>query len=178
MSIRSSKQPQSSAPLHSSPMEPLDPSDASYPVLPVFHPLVGDGSEPAPVPNPGVSISSPGDPTCSAVAAAVYPFSLASFQYIPDCSHHRCGTRVPCCRSATSHNPRIGQVAMNCVTVLCLRGTNVLALTTPASLRTHARGGVGPLSVPPTAWHLSCQTPCYPALEGVQGRLHTLGEDP
>ena len=142
------EQSQSSAPLHSAPLDPLAPRDASSPVLPVVHPLVVAGSETTPVPNPGVSVSSAVSPTCSAAAAALYPFSLASFQSMPDCSHHRSGTRVPRRRSATSQSPRIGRVAMNCVTVFCLRRTDVLALMTPASLRTPTRGGGKPTFCP------------------------------
>ena len=143
-SVRLSEQPQSSAPLHSSPLEPMAPSDAS---------------SPAPVPDPGVSVSSAGAPACSAVAAALSPLSLASFQSIPDFSHHRCGTRVPRRRSTTSQSPRIGQVAMNCGTVFCLQRTNVLDLTTPASLVTPLQGGVNLLSVPPTAFDRTNATP-------------------
>ena len=40
------------------------------------------------------------------------------------------------------------------------------------------QGGVNPLSVPPPAGQSSCQPPCYPDLEGVQGRLHPLGKYP
>ena len=171
---------QSSAPLHYAPLGPLAPRDASSPVSPVFHPLMGAGSESAPAPDPGVSISSAVAPACSAAAAAAAfsPFSFASFQSLPDCSYHRCGTRVPRRRPATSQSPRIGRVAMNCAAVFCLRRTDVLALTTPAALRTPTGGGVNLISVPPTAGQSSCQPPCYPALEGVQGRLHPLCEYP
>ena len=66
-------------------------------------------------------------------------------------------------RSVTSQSPRIGCATMNCATVFCLRRTDVRALTILASLVAPARGGVHPFSVPPTAWHASRQTPCYPA---------------
>ena len=40
------------------------------------------------------------------------------------------------------------------------------------------RGRDGKWVYLPLAWHSSYQTPYYPALEGVQVRLHLLGEDP
>ena len=41
----------------------------------------------------------------------------------------------------------------------------------PRLLESTHQGGVDPLSVPPPAGLSSCQTTCYPALEGIQGRL-------
>ena len=48
----------------------------------------------------------------------------------------------------------------------------------PRLLESTHQGGVDQLSVPPLAGQSSCQPLCYPALEGVQGRLHPLGKYP
>ena len=46
----------------------------------------------------------------------------------------------------------------------------------PRLLESTRQVGVDPLSVPTLAGKFSCQPPCYPALEGVQGRLHPLAK--
>ena len=48
----------------------------------------------------------------------------------------------------------------------------------PRFLVSSRQGEVQPLPIPPTAWHAPRQTPCYPALERVQGSLHPLRKDP
>ena len=77
---------QSSAPLHSSPLDPLTPRDASSPVPPAVPPGVGSGS------NSDSDSDSNSDPIVSdaasfAPACAAAAFSLANLQSIPDCSH-------------------------------------------------------------------------------------------
>ena len=121
----------SSSPLHSAPLEPLAPRDASSPVPPAVTPGVVSGSEPDsdPINSGSASFS----PSCAAA------FSLADFQSMPVYSHHLRGTRVPRHLSATSQRPRIGLVAINCATVFYLRRIDVLTLTTPASFKAPAR---------------------------------------
>ena len=94
---------QSSAPLHSAPLDPLTPRDASSPVPPAVPPGVGSGSNSESDPDPVVSDAASFATSC---AAAVAIFSLASLQPIPGCSHHRCGTRVPRRLSATLRRNR------------------------------------------------------------------------
>ena len=117
--------PPHSTPLHSDPLDPLAPREASSPVPPVVPPGVGSGSESDSYPNPVISGSASFDPPCAAA------FSLADFQSMPVCSHHLRGTRVPRRLSATSHSSRIGLVAINCTTVFCLQRIDVLTLMTP-----------------------------------------------
>ena len=120
-------------PLHSAPLNPLAPGDASSLVPPAVPPGVGSGSESDP------------DPVISGSALFALPcaaaLSLSDFQSMPVCSHHLRGTRVPRRLSATSQRPRIVLVAINCATVFCLRRIDVLTLTTPASFRAPAREG-------------------------------------
>ena len=126
---------QSSAPLHSTPLEPLAPRDASSPVLPAAPPSVAvleSESEPVNSGSSAIASSSP-----FFVAAA----SLAAFQSIPVFYHHLLGTRVPGRLSVTSHRPRISRVAINCATVFYLRRIDVLIRTTPASFSAPARSG-------------------------------------
>ena len=124
---------QSSAPLHSVPLEPLAPRDASSPVPPAVPPGVVSGSD------------SNSDPV-SAGSASFSPswaaaFSLVDSQSMPVCYHHLRGTRVPRRLSATSQSSRIGLVAINCATMFCLRRIDVLTLTTPTSFKAPARDG-------------------------------------
>ena len=105
---------------------------------PTVQPGVGDGSDSASDPDPGVSDAASFAPAYAAAAAA---FSLANLQSITNCSHHGCGTRAPRRLSATSQSPIIGRVAINCATVFYLRRTDVLVLTTLASFRAPAREG-------------------------------------
>ena len=123
---------QSSAPLHSTPLEPLAPSDASSPV-------------PFPDPDVSVSVVTVVVPAFASVyvSPAAFDRSLCSRaipQSIPGCSHHLWGTRAPPRRSVSSQSTRIGCVATNCAIVFCLRRTDVLALTIPASLVAPVRG--------------------------------------
>ena len=124
---------QSSAPLHSGPLDPLAPKDASSVVPPAIPPGVVSVSESDsdPVSSGSASFS----PSCAAA------LSLADFQSMPVCYHHLCGTRVPRRLSTTSQRPIIGLVAINCATVFCLRRINVLTLTTPTSFIAPARDG-------------------------------------
>ena len=122
----------SSAPLHSAPLKPLVPSDSS---------------SPDPFSESDNSVSGVADvvPAGSAVvlspaASVLSLFSRASLQSIPVCSHHLWGTRVPPRRSVPSQRARIGRFAKNCATVFCLRRTDVLALTIPASFVATVRG--------------------------------------
>ena len=123
----------SSALLHSAPLEPLAPRDASSPVPPAVPPGVvyGSKSDSDPVSSGSASFS----PFCSAV------FSLAEFQPMPVCYQHLFETCAPRRLSATSQSPRIGPVAVNCATVFCLRRIDVLTLTAPAFFKAPARDG-------------------------------------
>ena len=116
----------SSSPLHSAPLEPLAPRDASSPVPPAVPSGVSAlGSESEPV-NSGYAASA----ASSSFAAA---FSLAPFQSIPVCSHHLLGTRSPGRLTNPSHRPRISHVAINCAIVFYLRRIDVQIRTIPAS---------------------------------------------
>ena len=108
--------------LHSAPLEPLPPRDASSPV-PLAVPSGVSASD-----SESVSVNS--GSAASSVASA---FSLYPFQSIPVCSHHRLGTRAPVRLSAFSQRSRIGRVAINCVTVFCRRRINVRIRTIPTS---------------------------------------------
>ena len=122
----------SSAPLHSAPLEPLAPSDSSSPD-PFSESDNSVSSVVVVVPALSVAVLSP-------AASALLLFSCASLQSIPVCSHHIWGTRVPPRLTVPSQSARIGRVATNCATVLCLLRTDVLALTIPASFIAPARG--------------------------------------
>ena len=104
--------PLRSTPLHSAPLELLAPRDSSSPV-PLTVPSVVSSSA---LDSESVNAFVPGS-TASAAASAL---SLAPFQSIPVCSHHRLGTRAPGRLFAFSHRSRISRVAINCATVLCL----------------------------------------------------------
>ena len=124
----------SSAPLHSAPLEPLDPSDSSSSPDPVSE--SDDSVAGVVVAVPAVAVAVP-SPSASAFSLR----SRASFQSIPVCSHHLWGTRVPPRRSVPSQRARNGRVATNCATVFCLRRTDVLTLTIPAPFIAPARRG-------------------------------------
>ena len=120
--------------LRPAPLEPLAPRDASSPVPHAVPSGVSvSDSESNPV-NSGSAASA----ASSSVAAAFY---LAPFQSIPVCSHYLLGTRAPGRLTAPSHRPRIGCVAINCVTVFCLRRIDVQIRSIPASFIAPSRDG-------------------------------------
>ena len=118
----------SSAPLHSTPLDPLATWYYSSPI----HPAAPSGSS-SDYASDSVSVSG------SAAAAAA--FSRAPFKSIPVCYHHFQDTRAPGHRMACSHRFRIGRVAMNFSTVFFIRRIDVRIPTIPVSLITPTNGG-------------------------------------
>ena len=106
------------------PLEPIAPRDASSPVPLTVPSVLSSASN-----SESVNAFVPG----SAASAATFALSLAPFQSIPICSHHRLGTCAPGRLFAFSHRFRIGRVAINCATLFFLRRIEVRIRTIPAS---------------------------------------------
>ena len=118
----------SSAPLHSAPLDPLAPRDASSPVPPLAPSIASSDSE-------SVTASVPRS------AAAASALSCAPFQSIHVCSHHLRATRAPGRWVAFLHRSRIGRVAINYATVFCLRRIDVRIRIIPVSFIAPANEG-------------------------------------
>ena len=154
----------SSALLHSAPLEPLAPRDASTPVPPAVPPGVVSGSKSDS--DPVSSGSALFSPSCDSA------FSLADFQSMPVCSHHLRGNRAPptSLRHLTEPQNRPRRIKLR---------DRVLSPEDRRPdphdsrlLQSPRQGWVKPCFISPPAGLPSCQPPCYPALEGVQGRFH------
>ena len=79
--------------------------------------------------------------TVSTDYADASSLSMHPFQSIPVCSHHCLDTHAPGRMFAFSHRYRIGRVAINFATVLCLQRIEVRIQTIPASFIAPASDG-------------------------------------